>query len=1234
MLTARFFVTLFGGSAQHAAVAVNSMSALLSAGTILLLFWTITHLIKRLTVKDDATEISWLKTAVIMGGGLCGALAYTWSDTFWFSAVEGEVYAFSSFCTALVFWLILKWENRADLPHSDRYLVLIAYIIGVSIAVHLLNLLCIPAIGLIFYYKKFKKINAKGSLAALAVSAAIVGLILYGLVPGFIAVAQRFELLFVNTFGCSYNTGVVVYAALTVAIFVWTIKQLYDQRSAAKIKFGVFASIVISGLPFIGHGAIIPCILIVALVVYLWGYCKQVPVRVFNVLVQSIFVIFIGYSSYALLLIRASSDTPMNQNAPDNVFALSSYLNREQYGDNPLFYGQTIGEELNLVALGYDSEQNPIYGCEVDAQGYPSTQPLKGIMYSNSEPIDKGTDTYTKVVKTDAGEPDRYVLESHKPEYVYSPDITMLLPRMYSPDPQHVRSYKSWAEYTNPDFENIPVSVRQKWAQQGYVTENELRPYLNNIQEFDQGTVAGQYGEEPYTAQGWKMGALVNLRYFLNYQLNHMYWRYFMWNFAGRQNDMAGNGEPHLGNWISGIPVIDNLRLGDQSQLPDEFGKGNKGHNVFYMLPLLLGLLGLLWQALSNRHVNSTRGIEQFWVVFFLFFMTGIAIVLYLNQPPCQPRERDYAFAGSFYAFAIWIGLGVPAIASLLTSLVKKVNKGKSEVPEKQQWAFAAVAIVIGLFVPLQMVSQTWDDHDRSDRYTCRDFGMNYLNSLDENAIIFTNGDNDTFPLWYAQEVEGCRTDVRVVNLSYLATEWYANQIRKTTYDAAGVPMYARPQDYAYDKFWMQHYTDNNDSLAAQPITAERSLTEFYNGTSATAARMKAKYGLSGEDARMMYSDRNVYAPLDSAATFKHFGRYPSLADSAHGGAYMDLRADALPRSGGLTPMLTFDIVANSASNGWKRPVYFATTVPTKYYLGFENYMYNTGMAKEVTPFYDEYVSPVADKAYKNIMSRFKWGNLDSGKDLYLDETVRRMVSSTRLAVLEVCESLIADAKSPASAWAKEYARKHNAPVPATRADMARTLLQTIEAKMPAKVATYESMLDLQMAELYGRLWAITGKDSDLKAARQYTNACIDRYGQLVRYATTLTPSQRGRLGQSERTALNYLTIAIGFSNYYDLREAMLKDKSADAEMLSMLDNTMSISDSYEAYDWVYLRNLTDEQLDGLNSGDGYYDRSVAVAQALKMLHSDYAINPTALTGKVASKLGISLNDWRKAVGR
>ncbi|MDE5595874.1 MAG: DUF2723 domain-containing protein, partial [Muribaculaceae bacterium] len=612
MLAARFFITLFGGEASSAALAVNSMSALLSAGTILLLFWTVTHLIKRLVVKDDATGVSLSQMLVIMGGGLCAALAYTWSDTFWFSAVEGEVYAFSSFCTALVFWLILKWEARADRPHSDRYLVLIAYVIGVSIAVHLLNLLCIPAIGLVFYYRKFKNINATGSLIALGVSCVIVGLILYGLVPGFINVAQWFELFFVNTLGFGYNVGVTVYAAVALLVFVLAARSLYLQRSAASIKWLFFATIILSGMPFIGDSWWIPTLFILGLAIYLFGFCPKVPVRIFNIVVLSIFVIFVGYSSYALLLIRASANPPMNQNAPDNVFALASYLNREQYGERPLFYGPVFTEELAY------QDYNGTYIVKVDEHGYPATRIIDGYLRDGEgRAYNEPTTNYTKVVKTRENQPDQYVEAVERPHYKSMPDVEMLFTRIYSTDSRsgHPEAYKNWAGYTTPDIYEIPSDVRRRWAEAGYATLNEIAPYLNHQQVIT--TAMDHAGNPVNQTSAWKPGFDVNLRYFLNYQLNHMYWRYFMWNFAGRQNDIQGNGEPHLGNWISGIPFIDNPRLGDQSLLPDEYGKGNKGHNVFYMLPLILGLIGLLWQALCY----GNRGMEPFWGIFFLCFM-------------------------------------------------------------------------------------------------------------------------------------------------------------------------------------------------------------------------------------------------------------------------------------------------------------------------------------------------------------------------------------------------------------------------------------------------------------------------------------------------------------------------------------------------------------------------------------------------------------------------------------
>ena len=1237
MLTARFFVTLFGGTAQHAAIAVNTMSALLSAGTILLLFWTITHLVRKLTVDADATEIPLLKTVLIMGAGLCGALAYTWSDTFWFSAVEGEVYAFSSFCTALVFWLILKWENRADRPHSDRYLVLIAYVIGVSIAVHLLNLLCIPAIVLVFYYKKARNANVRGSLLALGLSAVIVGLILYGLVPGIIGVAQKFELLFVNTFHCPYNSGVLAYAVLLVAVFVWTVTELYRQRSKNMMKLSVFLSVMLSGITLIGDSVWISVLLLAALAIWLWGFCKVIPVRVFNVVILSIFVIFVGYSSYALLLIRSSAGTPMNQNSPDNVFDLASYLNRKQYGDRPLFYGQTIAEEPQWVTLGYDEQGNAVEGVEVDRSGYPLTRPVRGVWYEESMPIDAGTDDYAKVVKSNPDQRDQYVLENHHPDYKYSPDIKMLLTRMYSSDPKHVANYKSWAEYENPDFAAIPAEVRAQWAQRGYATRAEAMQYFDHLENIDLGTLSGG---TPYSTQAWKPGWFTNLRYFLNYQLNHMYWRYFMWNFAGRQNDMAGNGEPHLGNWISGIPALDNLRLGNQDELPDEFGKDNPGHNVFYMLPLLMGILGLLWQALCNRHVNERRGIEQFWVVFFLFFMTGIAIVLYLNQTPGQPRERDYAFAGSFYAFAIWIGMGVPALKWLLQTVFaffgKKKDKvaqaaGKTDaydnVPARLKTVATATAVIIGILVPLQMVSQTWDDHDRSGRYTARDFGMNYLNSLDENAIIFTYGDNDTFPLWYAQEVEGVRTDVKVANLSYLETDWYMNQLRRRSYEAAPVDVYARPEDYAYNRMWAQIIGDPSDSLASAPAEASQVLTDLYNGTSPLLAGYP---GITADERKHLLLNTNVYAPVDSAATLARFGRYPDIAAPEYGGAYMNLNVGKLGRQVSTSALLAFDIIANSAAGGWKRPVYFASTVPSSFYTPYIQGMYTTGMAKMVTPFVDEISSPVVDRAYENIMSKWRWGGLDSGKKLYLDETVRRMVSSTRLAILDAVNDLIAQGTAPASKWARDFAAKNGKPVPVTRLDMARSLLEEMNARMPADVAPFESMLDMQIGQTYADLWAQTGNDADLANARKYLEMSLSRYSQLLRYAASITPGWRASLGQSERQALAYPGIAVGMLNYLDLRQAMMR-ADAPAEELRALDATFGMDRGYEFYPYFYVMNLSDKQMEQLFADDptSYVPAMVSM---LRELHGKYAVNPQARTGKALKNMKISADEWLQLV--
>ncbi len=1210
MLTARFFVTLFGGGMSTAALAVNSMSALLSAATILLLFWSITHLARKLMVKDGEQPSVW-QTVIIMAAGVCGSLAYTWSDTFWFSAVEGEVYAFSSFCTALVFWLMLKWENRADDPGSDRYLVLIAYVIGVSIAVHLLNLLCIPALGLIYYYRKSSKVSATGSLVALGVSCVIVAAILYGLVPGFVQVAQWFELLCVNTLGMGYNMGVLVYAVLLMAVFLIALYCIYRVPGIEAAEMFTLLAVVMSGMPFIGHSVVAGVLITMAMAVAVFVLGKKISRRLLAMIVLSIMVIFIGYSSYALLLIRASAQTPMNQNAPDNVFALASYLNREQYGDRPLFSGPVFAEALDEIEY---PEGSGNYYVAVDENGFPKVRIIDGYLRDEYGGAYNSMDSsYTKVVKASPDDPDRYVREVARPDYRTMPDLNMLFTRIYSSDAAHVPSYKSWAGYRTPDLDNIPAQVRSEWAQSGIVSRLELMRYTP-------GMTAVTTHEDSSTGQpvrqvmAWKPGFDVNLRYFVNYQLNHMYWRYFMWNFAGRQNDFQGNGEPHLGNWISGIPFIDNVRLGDQSALPDEFGKGNKGHNVFYMLPLLLGVIGLLAQALRGW-ANEGRGIEQFWVVFFLFFMTGIAIVLYLNQTPGQPRERDYAFAGSFYAFAIWIGLAIPAVAIWLRKLFKENRTGNV--------AAAALACAIALGVPLQMVSQTWDDHDRSDRYTTRDFGFNYLSSLDRNAIIFTNGDNDTFPLWYAQEVEGFRTDVRVVNLSYLTTDWYATQMTYPSYEAEPVPMLATPQDWRYERLGYSFVVPRN----RLETNVFMSLDSLYNTD-------ENLYG-----APYMTSP-NVFLPVDFDIALERYGTGDAAFDSAYVAPNIgDLVTDLSALGSGLnqSKTLSLDIIANSVAQGWKRPVYFATTVPSSYYLGLTPYLSSTGLANEVTGVLqrDGY-NVTAQKAYGLIIRDFRWGGLDAeDADLYLDETVRRMVASLRSGIYTVADNLLRMPEIPANDKARAAACEAGIAVPETQADMARQLMDIIRTKLPASASPYDSMLGLYMADSYLDLYLVSGNTSDLETAYDLAVSEAERYAQYIRYGVTLTPAERAALGP-ESYAMSYLAEAVAVANKCRIfiDNPGIRTDPAMQEDVDVLRN-LDVQEDWIIAPMIYINAYT---MDELSSEMEYYgpedQEIIGHAIAMLRLHEAAGGNPMEISEDLMRRYGFDAGQWTRLHGR
>ena len=942
MLTANLF-SQFASDPTQVAMMVNTMSALLSATCILFLFWTITHLTRKLILKDWSA-LTTAKLIAIEASGMVGALIYTFSDTFWFSAVEGEVYAYSSAFTAVVFWLILKWEDHADEPHSDRWLVLIMYMTGLSIGVHLLNLLCVSAIVLVFYYRKFPNANLKGSLIALALSFVLIAVILYGVVPGIITVGGWFELFFVNTLGCPFNTGVIIYIALLVATVIWAIYESYTQKSFKRTNISFLLSVAMLGVPFYGYGWSAFFIGIVVLAI-LWfvinrkvvnGKIKKplVSARIKNTTLLCMLMLMIGYSSYAVIVIRSSANPPMDQNSPEDIFTLGSYLSRDQYGDNPLLYGQAYTSQVKL-----DIE---------DGMCKPR--------------IEYGAPIYQRKEKATPDEKDSYFVVSRDRDYVY--EQNMLFPRMWSSS--HAQAYESWM-----------------------------------------GGVDGK--EVPYDRCGEPMTVKVptmmeNLRFFLSYQCNFMYWRYFMWNFAGRQNDVQGNGELEHGNWLTGISWFDNLRLGDQSKLPDDL-KNNKGHNVFYCLPLLLGLIGLFWQAYRGQ-----RGIRQFWVVFFLFFMTGLAIVLYLNQTPMQPRERDYAYAGSFYAFAIWCGIGVAAIIDLLKKYAKLNGT-----------AVAAVVSILCLLVPVQMASQTWDDHDRSGRYVCRDFGQNYLMSLQDkgNPIIFTNGDNDTFPLWYNQEVEGVRTDARVCNLSYLQTDWYIDQMCRDAYNSPAVPITWPRLDYCSGT---NEYVEVVPELKSQILefyktNPEEAKAQFGDNPFEVKNVMKNWVRSKDEDLHVIPTD-TLYITIDKEAVKK--SGMMMATDSIPDQMVISLKGKNALYKGDL---MMLEMLAQC---NWTRPVYVAITVGSENYMNLGDNFVQEGLANRITPFTTNTAGASnfdTERVYTNMMTRFKYGGIDK-KGIYLDETVMRMCYTHRRLFAQLALHLVAESKFDKAKKVLAYADK------------------------------------------------------------------------------------------------------------------------------------------------------------------------------------------------------------------
>jgi len=907
--------SLFAKDTAHVAIMVNSLTALCSAFTILFLFWTITHLARKVVIKSEE-DYTTGNIIAILGAGMVGALAYTFSDTFWFSAVEAEVYGFSSLFTALVFWLILKWERVADRPGSDRWLILIAYMMGLSIGVHLLNLLTIPALVMVYYFNKYTP-SVKGVLIALTTGIVLLATVLYGLIPGFLEVSGWFELLFVNTLGFGFNSGLFVYIILTFGLLAWGIYESYTNKSYLRIGLSFVMAVSMEGLPFFSGNVFLGILLIAGVSACFYFKKGKISARWVNTSLIMISMVLIGFSSYATIVIRSNANPTMDQNNPDNLFSLKYYLTREQYGEAPLLFGSTYNAPVKI---------------KVD--GNMCTPVMK----------EKGHPFYSLQNKTSSGDKDRYVVVGYKGDndYVMDERFDMFFPRMYSPEPRHAEAYKAWGNVTGE-------SVSYDYCGQ---QKSEMKP---------------TFGE--------------NLRFFYRYQINFMYWRYFMWNFSGRQNDIQGNGEIDHGNWITGIGLIDNLLVGDQTKLPSEL-RDNKGHNRYFMLPLLLGIFGILFLISGGKH-----GIEGFWLITLLFILTGIAIVVYLNQTPYQPRERDYAYAGSFYAFCIWIGFGVLGIVKVLDRYFPRIPRTVS----------AGVMTIFCLGVPALMAQQNWDDHDRSNRYTCRDFGQNYLASCKPNAIIFTMGDNDTFPLWYNQEVEGVGTDKRICNLSYLQTDWYVSQMKRGAYKSAPLPISWAATDYAAEK---------NQVVEVDSMVPQLDVKTAFKFILSSDPQTKVQ-GVS------FIPTNHLFLPVDAGQVLKSGIMPVSRASEIIPQINFDLK-----RSISRSDLMIIELLKE---NKWKRPIYFAISIGGEY-LGLTDHFELTGLTYQVLPIGVKGAGPGvnADEMYDNMMNKFKYGNIADPK-VYLDESTLNMCYTHRTMFVYLIGALINKGETGRAKKALDY---------------------------------------------------------------------------------------------------------------------------------------------------------------------------------------------------------------------
>jgi hypothetical protein len=950
-LIGRIFTLFAGDDVTKVAFCINSMSALCSGFTILFLFWSITMLGKKLALSKPKSELTNSKVLAIFGSGIVGALAYAFTDTFWFSAVEGEVYAMSSLCTALVFWAILKWDQVADKNYSYRWIILIAYIIGLSIGVHLLNLLTLPAMVLVVYFRKYKP-STKGIIRSILISFVLVGVILWGIVPYIVKFSTLFERFFTNSLHTGFYVGTIFYFLLIIGLLVWG----------------------------------------------LW-YSEKKKKRLLNTGLLSLVFILIGYSTFLILPIRSNANPPIDENDPEDAVALLAYLNREQYGSNPLIYGQYF----NTQATGY-KDGSPVY-----VRRYVVTGSI-GDIKSFCTKFDA-----TQFIESAKGKhgdlkiKERYEIGDARKDAlpVYAADQCTLFPRMWNTEDRNVRQYKHWAGLTGEDVKYVNGRA------------------MPNIPTFGQ-----------------------NLKFFFSYQMWYMYGRYFMWNFVGRQTLNQGFGNKLSGEWLSGINFIDEARLGPQD-MPDHMK--NKANNKYYFLPFILGLIGLYFQFSRDKN----NGL----VVMLLFFMTGIAIGIYLNMYAYQPRERDYAFAASFYAFAIWIGIGVYALYELLKKYINKTSA-------------AALSTVACLGVPTKLVTENWDDHDRSGRYLVKQTAKAYLDACAPNAILFANGDNDTFPLWYLQEVEGYRTDVRICNLSLMSADWYIDQTKRKAYDGEPVPIKMTHEMYQ---------SGTRDALQAKneirtPQNIKNVMQEVYKPTNNMRnALIKTMDFYMDVDKEKVLANGTVPQELADQIVDRIVWRMPNSAIR-----YANGRDTIMLVNKAFLGMM--DILAH---NNWESPIYYVATTGNDAFFGLQDYFQSEGMVYRLVPILstDEmsraYTGRInTDTLYNILMNKYDFSQY-ADKNIFLSEDYSRMTVNLKIFFFRLTEALTRENKM----------------------DSAEKVLDKCYEWFPQSTIPY---MGIDYSYI-GRLYLTCGTPSAIEKGITYYNAYVDQLVKEIGYYRKFT---------------------------------------------------------------------------------------------------------------------------------